>query len=168
MSWLPVWKLPALEYKSGIFEWPRWQSSYSSKHRVFLSICVSKIWMLRVCFHKYLSKYFGRRSEELDILILWHKSVSCLQLNRSLNFLDDRSPQHPFFLMMSPPAPHSPWAAAPQYQKAFSEVKAPRDGSFNKAGKVSRSLPDIWKHIPGPPLPDLTPSLSVCLSVYPS
>ncbi|KAM8743452.1 glucosamine (N-acetyl)-6-sulfatase (Sanfilippo disease IIID), b [Acanthopagrus schlegelii] len=55
--------------------------------------------------------------------------------NRSLNFLENRSPQHPFFLMLSPPAPHSPWTAAPQYQKEFANVKAPRDGSFDKPGK---------------------------------
>ncbi|XP_024155705.1 glucosamine (N-acetyl)-6-sulfatase (Sanfilippo disease IIID), b [Oryzias melastigma] len=58
-----------------------------------------------------------------------------LVLNRSLHFLDDRSPQHPFFIMLSPPAPHSPWTAAPQYEKEFSNVKAPRDGSFDKPGK---------------------------------
>ncbi|XP_067114155.1 glucosamine (N-acetyl)-6-sulfatase (Sanfilippo disease IIID), b [Osmerus mordax] len=58
-----------------------------------------------------------------------------LILNRSLNFLENRSPQRPFFVMLSPPAPHSPWTAAPQYQKSFSDVKAPRDGSFDKAGK---------------------------------
>ncbi|XP_069022326.1 glucosamine (N-acetyl)-6-sulfatase (Sanfilippo disease IIID), b [Embiotoca jacksoni] len=58
-----------------------------------------------------------------------------LIMNRSLHFLDDRSPQHPFFLMLSPPAPHSPWTAAPQYQKEFSDVHAPRDGSFDKPGK---------------------------------
>lgn len=55
--------------------------------------------------------------------------------NRSLAFLDSRSPQHPFFLMLSPPAPHSPWTAAPRYQKEFVDIKAPRDGSFNKPGK---------------------------------
>ncbi|CAG05364.1 unnamed protein product, partial [Tetraodon nigroviridis] len=55
--------------------------------------------------------------------------------NRSLNFLDTRSPVHPFFLMLSPPAPHAPWTAAPQYQKDFGDVKAPRDGSFDKPGK---------------------------------
>ncbi|KAJ8261122.1 hypothetical protein COCON_G00168450 [Conger conger] len=58
-----------------------------------------------------------------------------LIVNRSLRFLDDRSPQHPFFMMLSPPAPHSPWTAAPQYAKTFSNVKAPRDGSFDKPGK---------------------------------
>ncbi|CDQ84141.1 unnamed protein product [Oncorhynchus mykiss] len=57
------------------------------------------------------------------------------QLNRSLHFLDDRSPQRPFFIMLSPPAPHSPWTAAPQYEKNFTDVKAPRDGSFDKPGK---------------------------------
>uniref|UniRef100_A0A4W5RV67 N-acetylglucosamine-6-sulfatase n=1 Tax=Hucho hucho TaxID=62062 RepID=A0A4W5RV67_9TELE len=58
-----------------------------------------------------------------------------LILNRSLHFLDDRSPQRPFFIMLSPPAPHSPWTAAPQYEKNFADVKAPRDGSFDKPGK---------------------------------
>ncbi|XP_068609013.1 LOW QUALITY PROTEIN: glucosamine (N-acetyl)-6-sulfatase (Sanfilippo disease IIID), b [Brachionichthys hirsutus] len=58
-----------------------------------------------------------------------------LMTNRSLNFLDNRSPQHPFFLMLCPPAPHAPWTAAPQYQKEFLDVKAPRDGSFDKPGK---------------------------------
>ncbi|XP_023194227.1 N-acetylglucosamine-6-sulfatase-like [Xiphophorus maculatus] len=58
-----------------------------------------------------------------------------LILNRSLSFLDDRSPQHPFFVMLAPPAPHSPWTAAPQYQKEFNNVQAPRDGSFDKPGK---------------------------------
>ncbi|XP_076140143.1 glucosamine (N-acetyl)-6-sulfatase (Sanfilippo disease IIID), b [Alosa pseudoharengus] len=66
----------------------------------------------------------------------YHKDyLTDLIVNRSLDFLNDRSPQHPFFIMLSPPAPHSPWTAAPQYQKSFSDVKAPRDGSFNKAGK---------------------------------
>ncbi|XP_041815856.1 glucosamine (N-acetyl)-6-sulfatase (Sanfilippo disease IIID), b [Chelmon rostratus] len=55
--------------------------------------------------------------------------------NRSLSFLENRIPQQPFFLMLSPPAPHSPWTAAPQYQKEFGDVKAPRDGSFDKPGK---------------------------------
>lgn len=55
--------------------------------------------------------------------------------NRSLHFLDSKSPIRPFFLMLSPPAPHSPWTAAPQYQKDFLDLKAPRDGSFDKPGK---------------------------------
>ncbi|KAF7216777.1 glucosamine (N-acetyl)-6-sulfatase (Sanfilippo disease IIID), b [Nothobranchius furzeri] len=58
-----------------------------------------------------------------------------LILNWSLTFLDERSPQHPFFMMLAPPAPHSPWTAAPQYQQEFNNVQAPRDGSFDKPGK---------------------------------
>ncbi|KPP64777.1 N-acetylglucosamine-6-sulfatase-like, partial [Scleropages formosus] len=57
-----------------------------------------------------------------------------LIVNRSIQFLDERSPQRPFFIMLAPPAPHSPYVAAPQYQNSFSNVKAPRDGSFNKPG----------------------------------
>ncbi|XP_040026104.2 glucosamine (N-acetyl)-6-sulfatase (Sanfilippo disease IIID), b [Gasterosteus aculeatus] len=55
--------------------------------------------------------------------------------NRSLRFLEDRSPQRPFFLLLCPPAPHSPWTPAPKYQKQFADVKAPRGGSFDKPGK---------------------------------
>uniref|UniRef100_A0A673KT16 N-acetylglucosamine-6-sulfatase n=1 Tax=Sinocyclocheilus rhinocerous TaxID=307959 RepID=A0A673KT16_9TELE len=58
-----------------------------------------------------------------------------LVLNRSLHFLEERSPNHPFFMMLCPPSPHSPWTAAPQYQQSFSDVKAPRNGSFNMPGK---------------------------------
>lgn len=77
-----------------------------------------------------------------DPVLHMTSGVSCspIQANRSLNFLDNRSPQHPFFLMLAPPAPHSPWTAAPQYQKVFNDVKAPRDGSFDKPGKVCPSL----------------------------
>lgn len=76
------------------------------------------------------------------------KSVfSLTQTNRSLNFLDNRSPQHPFFMMLSPPAPHSPWTAAPHYQKTFPDVKAPRDGSFNKPGKVCPGRQQIPQHL---------------------
>ncbi|XP_013856548.1 N-acetylglucosamine-6-sulfatase [Austrofundulus limnaeus] len=63
------------------------------------------------------------------------RSCSQSQLNRSLHFLEDRSPQHPFFMMLAPPAPHSPWTAAPQNLDKFNNVQAPRDGSFNKPGK---------------------------------
>uniref|UniRef100_A0A8C1YWN6 N-acetylglucosamine-6-sulfatase n=1 Tax=Cyprinus carpio TaxID=7962 RepID=A0A8C1YWN6_CYPCA len=58
-----------------------------------------------------------------------------LVLNRSLHFLEERSPSHPFFMMLCPPSPHSPWTAAPHYQQTFSDVKAPRNGSFNMPGK---------------------------------
>lgn len=55
-------------------------------------------------------------------------------------------PLRPFFLMLSPPAPHAPWKAAPQYQKDFADIKAPRDGSFDKPGKVGPA--DIGQNHP--------------------
>lgn len=58
------------------------------------------------------------------------------QANLSLDFLDYKSNSEPFFMMISTPAPHSPWTAAPQYQKAFPNVIAPRNKNFNIHGTV--------------------------------
>ncbi|XP_032446074.1 N-acetylglucosamine-6-sulfatase isoform X1 [Xiphophorus hellerii] len=55
--------------------------------------------------------------------------------NRSLEFLQYKSSYQPFFMMVSTPAPHSPWTAAPQYQDRFNDTKAPRDPNFNVHGK---------------------------------
>ncbi|XP_031169564.1 N-acetylglucosamine-6-sulfatase [Sander lucioperca] len=55
--------------------------------------------------------------------------------NRSLDFLQYKSNYQPFFMMVSIPAPHSPWTAAPQYQNSFNDTKAPRDPNFNVHGK---------------------------------
>ncbi|XP_048862688.1 N-acetylglucosamine-6-sulfatase [Brienomyrus brachyistius] len=55
--------------------------------------------------------------------------------NASLEFLQYKSNYKPFFMMISTPAPHSPWTAAPQYESSFPNVKAPRDPSFNVHGK---------------------------------
>lgn len=55
--------------------------------------------------------------------------------NISLDFFNHKVNYEPFFMMISTPAPHSPWTAAPQYEKAFQNVSAPRSGSFNVHGK---------------------------------
>ncbi|KAJ8381975.1 hypothetical protein SKAU_G00027530 [Synaphobranchus kaupii] len=55
--------------------------------------------------------------------------------NRSLEFLQYKSNYRPFFMMVSTPAPHAPWTAAPQYEGRFADVKAPRDPNFNVHGK---------------------------------
>uniref|UniRef100_A0A4W4DSB9 N-acetylglucosamine-6-sulfatase n=1 Tax=Electrophorus electricus TaxID=8005 RepID=A0A4W4DSB9_ELEEL len=55
--------------------------------------------------------------------------------NISIEFLQYKSNYRPFFMMVSTPAPHSPWTAAPQYEGQFPNVKAPRDPSFNIHGK---------------------------------
>ncbi|KAM9841775.1 glucosamine (N-acetyl)-6-sulfatase (Sanfilippo disease IIID), b [Aulostomus maculatus] len=83
-------------------------------------------------YYNYTLSVNGKEEKHGDVYDTDY--LTDLITNRSLNFLDNRSPQHPFFLMLSPPAPHSPWTAAPQYQKEFADVKAPRDGSFDKPG----------------------------------
>ncbi|XP_056131932.1 N-acetylglucosamine-6-sulfatase [Lampris incognitus] len=55
--------------------------------------------------------------------------------NMSLDFLHYKSNYRPFFMMVSTPAPHSPWTAAPQYQDRFNNMRAPRDPNFNIHGK---------------------------------
>lgn len=55
--------------------------------------------------------------------------------NMSLDFLQYKSNYRPFFMMVSTPAPHSPWTAAPQYENSYPNVKAPRDPNFNVHGK---------------------------------
>lgn len=55
--------------------------------------------------------------------------------NFSLDFLSYKSNYEPFFMMISTPAPHAPWTAAPQYEKSFLDVDAPRTSNFNVHGK---------------------------------
>ncbi|XP_067110922.1 N-acetylglucosamine-6-sulfatase [Osmerus mordax] len=55
--------------------------------------------------------------------------------NMSLDFLQYKSNYRPFFMMVSTPAPHSPWTAAPQYENSYPDIKAPRDPNFNVHGK---------------------------------
>uniref|UniRef100_A0A8C2YDW2 N-acetylglucosamine-6-sulfatase n=1 Tax=Coturnix japonica TaxID=93934 RepID=A0A8C2YDW2_COTJA len=55
--------------------------------------------------------------------------------NMSLDFLEYKSNFEPFFMMISTPAPHSPWTAAPQYKNSFQNVSAPRNSNFNIHGK---------------------------------
>lgn len=57
-----------------------------------------------------------------------------LLANMSVEFLQHKFEQ-PFFMMVSTPAPHSPWTPAPQYQGRFMLQKAPRNPSFNVHGK---------------------------------
>ena len=66
--------------------------------------------------------------------------MSVSQANSSLDFLAYKSNYRPFFMMISTPAPHSPWTAAPQYQDRYKDIKAPRDPNFNVHGKVGHEL----------------------------
>ncbi|TNN50659.1 N-acetylglucosamine-6-sulfatase [Liparis tanakae] len=62
------------------------------------------------------------------------------QANRSLDFLQHKSSLQPFFMLVSIPAPHSPWTSAPQYEHRFNSTKAPRSPNFNVHGKFSLPL----------------------------
>ncbi|XP_077325898.1 N-acetylglucosamine-6-sulfatase [Lithobates pipiens] len=55
--------------------------------------------------------------------------------NFSLDFFNHKFNHVPFFMMISTPAPHSPWTPAPQYANTFQNVSAPRGGSFDVHGK---------------------------------
>lgn len=54
----------------------------------------------------------------------------------SLDFLQYKSNYQPFFMLVSTPAPHSPWTPAPQYRNSFNGTKAPREPNFDVHGKV--------------------------------
>lgn len=68
--------------------------------------------------------------------------TSLPQANRSLKFLQKNS-HLPFLMVLSTPASHSPWTAAPHYKSAYSTIKAPRTGSFNVHGKVSGKATEV-------------------------
>jgi len=58
--------------------------------------------------------------------------------NRSLEAIRYESIMNrpdPFFLMISTPAPHSPWNSAPQYNNKFDGLQAPKTKSFNVHSK---------------------------------
>jgi len=44
--------------------------------------------------------------------------------------------EKPFFMMLATPSCHVANIPAPQYEREFSDVKAPRSGSFNIKAKV--------------------------------
>lgn len=46
-------------------------------------------------------------------------------------FLDTKSKEKPFFMMLSTPACHGPFTPAPQYNNSFPDKQAPRNGSYN-------------------------------------
>lgn len=80
----------------------------------------------------------------------WRRLKSCgvdwqslgPQANKSVEFLQHKF-DRPFFMMVSTPAPHSPWTAAPQYQGSYKQEKAPRNPSFNVHGKVTTKPPPL-------------------------
>ncbi|CAH1118684.1 unnamed protein product [Phaedon cochleariae] len=50
----------------------------------------------------------------------------------SLDFLENRAPDKPFFMTIAPPAPHAPFTPAKRHENAFPGTKALRTPSFNE------------------------------------
>ena len=65
-----------------------------------------------------------------------------------LRFIDGVATSTPFFAMVAPPAPHSPFTNAPQFDDAFSGRKAPRTPNFNARAAADKH----WLMRQGAPL----------------
>ncbi|XP_077970560.1 N-acetylglucosamine-6-sulfatase-like isoform X2 [Styela clava] len=87
-------------------------------------------------YYNYTLSYDGKAVKHGDD---YHKDyLTDLIANRSVKFIKERSQdvhKEPFFMMISTPAPHSPWNAAPQYNSSYVNNTAPKTGSYNKRGK---------------------------------
>ena len=72
---------------------------------------------------------------------------------KALNFIrETRDQEKPFFLYLTPPAPHEPGPGAPGSETQFAGVQAPRGPAFNEADMQDKPqwLQQIWPT----PLPD--------------
>eukprot|EP00536_Pseudo-nitzschia_multiseries_P007211 jgi/Psemu1/256050/estExt_Genewise1Plus.C_1660073 len=70
-----------------------------------------------------------------------------------LDFLTKkRDPSKPFFLMVTPFAPHTPAIPAKRHEHLFSDAKFPRYDSFNPSDQIQQKLPVWIKDMP--PLTD--------------
>ena len=64
---------------------------------------------------------------------------------KAVRFLDTmfkKDKELPFLMVLAPPACHAPFTPAPQNQKEFSNVTAPRTAAFNRFDKTD--LPKHW------------------------
>ncbi|XP_069133680.1 N-acetylglucosamine-6-sulfatase-like [Argopecten irradians] len=55
-------------------------------------------------------------------------------INRKATAFLNSDHQTPFFMMLATPSAHAPFTPAPQYRNRFSQVRAPRNGSYNTHG----------------------------------
>mmetsp|Transcript_5982 Transcript_5982/g.12525 ORF Transcript_5982/g.12525 Transcript_5982/m.12525 type:complete len:634 (+) Transcript_5982:81-1982(+) len=67
----------------------------------------------------------------------------------AVDFLTNRrDPSKPFFLMVTPFAPHSPATPAKRHEHLFPDTKFPRYDSFNPSDAVQQQHPSWMKHMP--------------------
>jgi hypothetical protein len=62
-----------------------------------------------------------------------------------MKFLDHETVDRPFFAMVGTPAAHAPFTSAPQYDKEFAGIRAPRNAAWNASTDdkhhLMRSIP---------------------------
>ncbi len=66
----------------------------------------------------------------------------------ALDFLKNRDSSKPFFLMMTPFAPHAPAIPAKRHEDLFSDAKFPRYDSFNPPDNIQKQRPAWIKEMP--------------------
>lgn len=54
--------------------------------------------------------------------------------NKAVEFLSRQNGSKPFFLMLSPPAPHAPFTPVPWYKSKYQNISAPETPNFNIPG----------------------------------
>lgn len=52
------------------------------------------------------------------------------QFEKAMDFLNHQNETNPFFMFLSPPAPHGPFTPFPPYQNNFYNLSAPRTPNF--------------------------------------
>jgi N-acetylglucosamine-6-sulfatase len=67
----------------------------------------------------------------------------------SINYMQSvRDPSKPFFLMVTPFAPHSPAIPARRHKGLFNDVELPQFDSFNPSDTIQRDRPAWIRHMP--------------------
>ena len=83
------------------------------------------------------SKYYNYTlTENGKIVAYTDKYLTDVLNNKTVNFLTERSPNQPFFAMITPPAPHAPYTPADRHNDTFIGTKALRTPNFNQLSGV--------------------------------
>lgn len=76
-----------------------------------------------------------------SVLCMFNFLYVLYQHKRARQFLGSRHKwSDPFFMMLSTPACHAPFTPAPQHNSSFSNMTAPRNGSYNVKPEVCNVL----------------------------
>ena len=67
---------------------------------------------------------------------------------QALSMLKNRNTKKPFFIYISPFAPHAPSLPAPRHADLFPDVNAPRNPSYNPSDDIQKEKPSWLKRLP--------------------